>query len=354
MIPVDPKYKEGIWDFPSKDIDPKLKGDKYCMQNGIAIYSLFCRNMTAWGFNEVKKFTTNRSYSTGSQDVDQYKSWLLNNETEDSGSSTTPVSVDSWDSMPLSRVSKREGWANILWKNLSPAPSIMNQLHGQFDKQDFDLYVNTIDADSRGLAEDEKYRKMVEAKFSDWQIEYKRKAGIPVDEEVIYPRTQEEFDMFEAEDGFKLAVATSMQKLLRHSFDISKWDTVIRKKIIDDLVTLGYGATRDYFDSEEGKWKVKYLDPAFLVAQYSNEFDYSDSEYFGYLTYWTISNLRNKLPQCEEHKLKALAQNNGGKNGNPDDSYITKGGGWTRNSDLDPNTNGYFYDSFKIPVFESV
>ena len=349
MIPVLDKYKtKGDYDFPSRDIDPAAKGDEYCRLNAQAIYALYCNNQCAWGLNDVNQFNVNRKYSTGSQDVDQYKTWLLNDTSEDA-TSTETTSVEFWDSLPLGRVSKREGWANILWKNLSPAPSLMNQLHGQLDKQDCDLYVNTIDSDSRGLVEDEKYRKMVEAKFADWQIDFKKKAGIPVDEQMIYPRTQEEFDMFEAEDGFKLAVAVSMQKLVRHSFEISNWDNVVRKKVIDDLICIGYGAVRDYFDAEAGKWKVKYLDPAFLVIQYSNEFDYSDADYAGYLSYETISNLRNKLPQLTEDEILSLAHSCYGRYNNP-------GTHWTdRYSVLDPESNTYkAVNSFKVPIFEAV
>lgn len=345
MIPIIDKYKvEGEYGFPSRDINPSLKGKEYCIQNTQAIYSLHCRNEMSWGMVAQTRFAENRSYSTGNQNVEKYKSWLTADNTD--ASSTIPESVDAWDSLPLSRVSKREGWYSILWKNLSPAPAIMNNLHGQFDKQDFDLYVDTIDADSRGMIEDEKYRKMVEAKFADWQMEYKRKAGIPIDQQVVYPRTPEEFDMFEAEDGFKLSVAVAMQKLLRHSFDVSKWDTVVRKKVIDDLICIGHGAVRDYYDAEDSKWKVKYLDPAYLTIQYSNEFDYSDSEFAGYVTYWTISNLRNKLPDCKEADLLGLARQYSDKHGNPrwNDKY----------SVLDPTSNIYKgINAFKVPVFEA-
>lgn len=346
ITPLDKYKSEGEFDFPSRDIDPKLKDSVYDRKNNEAIYSMYLRNQCSWGINESNNFATNRAYSRGQQSTDQYKEWLLNDVSDD-----TSTGVTSFDDTPIGRVSRREGWANILWQNLSPAPSVMNQLHGSLDKQDFDLYVDTIDADSRGLVEDEKYRKMVEAKFADWQVEFKKKAGIPVDEQMIYPRTQEEFDMFEAEDGFKLAVATSMQKLVRHTFEISKWDSVVRKKLIDDLICLGYAACRDYFDANTGKWKVKYYDPAYLVAQYSNEFDYSDSEYFGYQTFWTISNLRNKLPNCSEEELKGLAYQCFGKYNNPSNVRDWE----TRYSVLDPTTHTYKgIDSFKVPVFEAV
>jgi len=344
MIPVLDSYKGGMHDFPSRDIDPSQKGDKYCKLNAEAIYALYCNNQAAWGVASVSRVNDNRLYSRGEQSNDQYKSFLLNEY--NSTTATESVSVESWDQLTNTKVGKRMGWMNINWQNLSPAPALMNSLHGQFDKLDFDLYVNTIDADSRGLAEDEKYRRMVEAKFADWQVEFKKKAGIPVDEQMIYPRTPEEFDMFEAQDGFKLAVAVSMQKLVRHSFDISRWDTVVRKKVVDDLVCLGYGAVRDYFDAEDNKWKVKYLDPAYLIIQMSNEFDYHDADWAGYLTYYTISNLRRKLPNVKEEELRQLAYNNHARYGNPI-------GNWDRYSEIDPTTKIANYNNYKVPVFEA-
>jgi len=153
--------------------------------------------------------------------------------------------------------------------------------------------------------------------------------------------------MFEAKDGFKLNVARAMQKLVRHSFNISDWDGTVRKKVIDDLIVLGYGAVRDYFDAEDSKWKVKYLDPAKLVMQFSNEYDYKDSEYAGYFCYWTISNLRNKLPDVTEGEWSALAKACYTLYGNPRDRWQNF------YSQIDPTTGTYRYDGFKVPVFEA-
>jgi len=342
MIYSDDKYKEG-YDFPDHDIDPKLKNAEYCRKHAESIYSLFLRNECSWGSADITRFDENRLYSRGEQDVSQYKAWL----TFDNSDNSSTSSSDDFDSTPLARVSKREGWASILWRNLSPAPMILSSIHGSLDKQDYDLYVNTIDADSRGLMEDAKYRKMVEAKFADWQIDFKKKAGIPVDEQMIYPRTQEEFDMFEAEDGFKLAVATSMQKLVRHSFNLSDWSGEVHKNLVDDFCCNGYGAVRDIFDVEDRAWKTKYLDLAGLVIQSSNSRGYKDAEYAGYYNTETISNLRYKLPDVPESKLKELAKLFHGKLNNPT-------GNWEKISELDPATQTYKgLNGFKVPVFEA-
>lgn len=344
MIQVPEKYKSGEYAFPRTDINPDKKDGEYCKNWATAIFALYARNRTAWGANAYDKFQELRDYSNGLQSTDRYKKWLLNDI--GTGADST-VAVDSFDSLPISRVAKREGWYNVMWQNISPAPRIMSALHGQFDKLDFDLYVDCIDPDSRALEEHAAFLALVEAQTASWQDKIKKDLGIPVDQNVIRPKSLEELDVMKARGGFKLNVSRAMQKLVRYSFDISRWDNVVREKVIDDLICLGYGAVRDYFDTEDNKFKTKWLDPARTVIQFSNEHDYCDSEYGGYFSLWTISNLKKKLPKVDNDDWLALAKGCIGQYGNPS-------GNWdSRYSELDPSTRLYGYDGFKVPVFEA-
>ena len=344
MIPVLSAYKDREWAFPKQNINPDKKDIEYHRSWNKGIYSLHCRKKTAWSEATQKNFQELRDYSNGEQSTDRYKKWLANDIS--TGTDST-VAIDSFDSTPLSRVAKKEGWYNMIFQNISPAPTILNALHGQFDKLDFDLYVNVIDAESKDLEENEAYLRFFEGKNLEWQNEYKLKAGIPIDENTYYPKSVQEFEMYKAQGGFKLNVARSMQKLLRYSFDISKWDTVTRKKVVDDLICIRYGAVRDYFDAEDNKFKTKWIDPARLVIQFSNEQDYHDSEYAGYYSLWTISNLKTKLPDIDEEEWFKLGKASIGTYGNPS-------GDWeTQYSKLDPSTLVYGYDGFKVPVFEA-
>jgi len=341
MIPSFLEYSATEWAFPKRDIAPRTKDGEYCRRNAAAIYSLFLRGKMSWSLPNMNDFYNWRLYSRGDQSTEKYKSWL----TGDAAKDTNGASINSFDDTALSRVAKREGWSNIMFQNVSPAPQIMTAIHGMLDKLDYDCYCDTIDSNSTALKEEQKYIKLCEAQNASWQVEYKKNAGIPVDEDVVFPKSTEELAMLEAKDGFKLNVARAMQKLVRHSFNISDWDGTIRKKVLDDLICLGYGAVRDYFDTRDHKWKVEYLDPARLVMQYSNEYDYKDSEYFGYFKYETISNLRNKLPNIKENQLSALARACYTLYGNVGDRWSNF------YSLLDPTTNTYRYDGFKVPVF---
>jgi len=205
-IPVFPNYQSYEYSFPTRDIDPKKKDSTYCIAWAKAIYSLWCRNKTAWTITTQNEFAELRAYARGEQDITQYQNWLIGES-----ATSTSGSVTAFDDLPVSRVAKREGWYNILWDNISPIPMVMSSIHGMFDKADYDLYVDTIDADSRKLAEEIKYTKLIEAQNIEWQNTIKQAMGIPIDETIIYPKSKEELDMFEAQDGFKLNVARAMQ-----------------------------------------------------------------------------------------------------------------------------------------------
>ena len=332
-------YKENLV-FPNRDIDPSKKTDKYCQRNSEVIYGLYLAKRTAWGVGAQSEFATLRRYSTGQQDTDQYKTYLLQNYSSDSDTS-------GYDDAAITRQAKRQGWLNVFWENLSPAPRILNALLGKLEDVDYDVYVDMIDSDSRGLMEFEKFKKFHEARDAKWQTEFKMKAGIPVDQDVPFPTSKEELESFSSKEGFKLNIAKSMQKLLRHSFQVSDWDGTVARKVRDDLLTIGYGAVRDYYDDEQHRFRVKWVDPARLVIQHSEEFDYRDSEYGGYFSEWTISNIRRKLPELSEDKLRDLANQSKGMWGNPDNFFETE------RSALDPSGLFYRYDDYKVRVFEA-
>lgn len=338
-------YIQGDYPFPSQSIDPQLKlqpdyGLSWCK----AIWSLYVRNQTSWGIDTTDYFNRMRRYSEGAQDSFQYRSWLKNQMPQEDGTSNEMTTI--WDDNSYTKEMKRKGYDTIMFQNLSPASKILNSLHGLLDKVDYDIMADCVDADSRGLVEFMKYKQFHEAKDAQFQAEYKKKAGIPIDEQTSFPKTKEELDAFEAREGFKLNVAKSMQKLLRHSFHISKWDAGVRRKILDDLICTQYATAMDYFDDETQTFKGQWLDPAKVILQFSHEFDYSDSTYGGYYEQETIAYVRRKCPELTEETLVALAKNYKGRFGNPRR--------WTeRYSQLDPATRGYGFDSWKITVFKS-
>ncbi len=337
-------YTPENYPFPNTDINPKEKlKPEYCMKWSKAIYALWVSGGTSVSARAQDYFRRMRLYAAGKQDAMQYKSFINN----DSNTQSTPT-ISIFDDNEFTRTAKRSGYLNAMFENMSPAPKILSSLIGLIGKVDYDILADTVDANSQGLIEFMKYKKLYESMDRDFQIEYKKKAGIPIDENTNFPKSIEELKVFEAKEGFKLNVAKSMQKLLRHTFYESHWDTDIDDKQIDDLVTFGYCTAMDYFDEETQTFKAQWLDPAKTILQYSDEFDYNDSEYGGYEdNNMTISNLRRKLPDLTQEEIIALAKRNVGRYGNPQR--------WNdeRHSKLDPATNTYAVDSWKVAIFKA-
>ncbi|KKM05752.1 hypothetical protein LCGC14_1750910 [marine sediment metagenome] len=349
-IKVDNRYSttdsetKKLFPFPNRDINPKLKDAAYNKKWSEAIYSIFISNRASWGIGEHNSFVKQRTYALGQQSTDRYKSFLLDEQQRDGDD------VSSTEDLPLSRVARREGWLNVLWENLSIGPKLLDSMHGMFDPVDFDLYVNVIDANSMGMQENAKYLALVKGQNQKWQMEYKKKAGMPVDENAILPKTNQELAAIEQQGGFKLGIAKSMEKLSRHSFNVSGWSDVIKKKLVDDLVTIGRCATRDRYDQEDGMFKTEYIDPARLVIQYSDENDYSDADYAGYFRLMTISDLKKRMPTLTDETLRGIAKNNRGLFGNP--SVNSQWESMYNQYDTTNNTWGWY--DMKVSVFEAV
>ena len=106
--------------------------------------------------NMTKRKLTNRLYSNGDQPVDQYKSYLLHQESNDAD----VAMVGTFDDTHIGKMSKRQGWGNTLFKNVSPAPMILNAIHGMLDKYDWDVYADCIDSNSNDLKENIAYTKL--------------------------------------------------------------------------------------------------------------------------------------------------------------------------------------------------
>jgi hypothetical protein len=344
MIRVIDEYKDKQSPAPNRDIDPARKSGRYSLEWAKYLYSLYVRGKCAWSQDHVTKFQEWRKYARGKQGNDKYKSFLLDDSSKMTGKSQTDV-VNT----PLGRMANREGWVNVLFENISIAPKVMDAFHGMFDDVEFDIFVDAIDSNSKDRQEHDKWLKYVQGVNQQWQAQYKKNAGIPVDEQVELPKSLEELEMMAANDGFKLNIAKAMEKLTRASLDGSHWEDVIKKKVLADAFEIGYLAAKDYYDNEEGRFKASYRDPARMMIQYSEEHDYSDYEYAGYYSAQTISWLKKKRPDITEIQWRDLARDYAGYEGNEQVSATE----WDVASMLDPSEAGYPWDNFKVLVFEA-
>ena len=344
FIKIDDKYRGRNTTFPDRSIDPALKDAEYCRRYAEAIYSMFIGDRTSWGVSAFSHMNLMRLYAIGQQPVDQYQRILLDEDRDEPQANTRGLA-----DMPISRVAKREGWYNVLWEPLSLAPKIVDNILGMMEGVDFDIYVDATDSNSRDIEATAKAKAKVLSLNKEFLMNFKESAGLPTIEEESVPDNPIELEMIEAMDGFKVNYAKGMQQIIRHTMQMAKWDDVLFKKLITDLLTVRRCATRDYYDPEDKKFKTKYIDVARAGVQYSDDLDFSDAEYAYYCDLMTISELRIRLPGVSEQELLRIAQSSLGLFGNPQ----TLSGAASIISDPGRSPADYPWNNFYVSVFHA-
>src|SRR3972149_472905 len=335
---IDAKYKDGIFLFPSKSIDPKLKLlPEYIRKVGEAIYCNYVGDKCAVPYSFLDQFNEIRQYADGKQDPAKYEENLIS-EISDSGQVLFSDTTSS-------KANKRKGSGNINKEILSLAPRIMQALLGAVEKVNYNLLADTIDPDSGYEKDRIKSKLYAESQNLDFINYYKQKAGIPIQTDTKYPKDLDELQLMEDLGEFKTRVAKALEKLLEHTYDISDWKNDMIK-LIKDIACYNAICLKDYYDTEDYKWKTCYEDITRVIAQYSDKRDYKDSTYFGVVREYTISEIRHYLEgRYTEEEIKSLAQSWSGELGNPQHSE------WKSYNQID-NYKSWKYDFYKVCVLD--
>jgi hypothetical protein len=337
-------YQENTRLFPSAQVPPEVKLTRdYAIRYSEAIYSTYVGDKAGFPYSLLSFYNEIRSYADGKQDSDKYETILNPDGSGGSNGTTVGSSVDGkWP-----KNDRRKGTNNLNKEILSLGPRIMQAILGAFADVDYNLTAETIDPDSGYEQEMKKSQLYAESQNLDAINMFKQNAGIPVDSGTKYPKDLDELQLMQDLGEFKTGISKALEKLLKHTYDISDWTETVRK-LIRDLVCFNAICTHDYYDTEECKWKTEYEDVTRVIAQYSDKRDYSDSGFFGVIREKRISEIRHKLEDegYSEEQIGQLAQNWSGKLGNPLQSR------WTDFYQKDTYGN-WLYDSYVCLVLES-
>ena len=158
------------------------------------------------------------------------------------------------------------------------------------------------------------------------------------------PKDMEELEMY-MEMSFKEAVEIAMEDVVNWTFYDNDWNN-IKPRVIHDLVENNKGAIRIYWD-ENNNIRMRYCDIGGLITSYTDDPNYTDTEYEAEVHPMTIRDLRNmsngKLTDEELFKIAALFAN---KLGNKDWLYPL---GF---NSYDWNSLTYTYDDYRIEVLD--
>lgn len=322
---------------PIRTKDPKKKDYNYYLHNAYHIYSTFYQGGAYVAYSATQKYQELRGFANGQQDETFYKRYLSKQEYGDD------LIVDPVMGYVGNR-KKPKGFMRPLWDILSPAPKILASMVGTLTKTQTDISADPIDTISKDTQEDAKLDLWVTSQHLDTFEDAHRQIGIDMPKPDFMPETSDELELYADMGGFKPAFARVMEKLILHTMDISVWPE-IENKLYRDAITLGVCGVKEYYDPEQGKYRLRVCDPARSGIQYSEFNDCRTSEWAYEFRDETISRLVQYFPDRDQEYFQKLAFMYCGYMGNPSQSDFKN-----YNS---VDTNGFMkYDFFKVPVMD--
>lgn len=282
------------------------------------LYSMYVRGKTEITVDFVDKIDDLRAYAAGKQDTDRYKTYFA------SMSATSGVDTDQ---KLTTKDYYRKGWMNVdTDEPVSFIPTLMSAIDGTIADHDYEIKADPIDYDS-GYEEDKiMHRVYVQNKFAPLLGKMRQMSGLPEEELPVVSSDFDELEQYKKDGLFKEPYIRSHEQLLAHTEAFSKWDSNVLPKAKRDILTFGYAFAHIKYDEATHKVKWEYIDPKNVVMQYSDENDFSDVDFGGYLKWTTITELRAKshlisnggTTGITEQELYDLARDYRGMYGNPD------------------------------------
>lgn len=316
----------GKYFFPSDDIDEESKDAGWHLAWCQAIFSLLSSGGCYDNTDDYKKLELLRLYGEGRQPNGIYQNLLLGSE----------------DINP-----ERKGWLSTNWEILSPAPKIHREIRGRFEVQEYDIVATAIDPNSVSEKEDKAWEVWYNSKYGNDEDRLMEVLGNEKDTSPMYiAQSLEELDIAKGLGVFKLKSEVYQENLLEATEYLSDMK-IIKEKVIKDLVNWNRAAFRDYYDPSTGVVGYEYVDWRNLVIDYSNETDFKDIRFWGYVKFETINNVRVNAQDLEEHDLINMAKQNAGLWGNIDRGALDR-----YSNNLYRTENGIrVYDQFRVPIF---
>jgi hypothetical protein len=126
--------------------------------------------------------------------------------------------------------------------------------------------------------------------------------------------------------SYKQASEIAAEEAINNTLEFNKY-SLTKKRIIEDLVTLGIGAVKTNWNSAEGV-KVEYVDPTRMVYSYTEDPNFQDIWYVGEVKALSIPEIKKQFPYLTDEQVEKLEQYQGNAsflynyNKNYDGNYV--------------------------------
>ena len=119
------------------------------------------------------------------------------------------------------------------------------------------------------------------------------------------PQSKEELEIHMQLD-YKQSVEIAEEELVNQLLDFNKYE-LTKKRMVEDVVTIGIGAVKTSFNKSEGV-VVDYVDPANLVYSYTNDPNFEDIYYVGEIKSMTLAEIKKRFPYITDKEMEMMVR----------------------------------------------
>ncbi len=205
-------------------------------------------------------------------------------------------------------------YLNLDWKPVPIIPKFVDIIVNGMAQRVYDIKAYAQDPES--VQERTKYAEAIMRDMygKDLLQETEQKTGLNffnVANPDNLPGSQEELDLH-MQLNYKQAVEIAEEELISNVFAKNKYD-LVRRRVLNDLVTIGIGASKTEFNKSNGI-QVEYVDPANMVYSYTEDPNFQDIYYVGEVKAITLEDCKKLFPWLTPSDLKEIEKYPGNAN----------------------------------------
>jgi len=269
--------------FPSQVVpEAEKKTLEYGLQVGQAIEYEWFRggrlNSGKWN-QGYTNFNRLRLYARGEQPVQKYKDELS--------------------------INGDLSYLNLDWKPVPIIPKFLDIVVNGIASKDYEINAYAQDPFSQQQRTDYAEGLMQDMLVKDQALKLGEATGMNflLNDEKDIPESDEELEIH-MQLNYKQSMEIAQEEVIDNVLAFNKFQ-LTKKRVIEDIVTIGIGAIKTQFNKSEGVI-VDYVDPSNMVYSYSNDPNFEDIWYVGEIKSLTIPEIKKQFPSLTIEELESM------------------------------------------------
>ena len=198
-------------------------------------------------------------------------------------------------------------YLNLDWKPVPIIPKFVDIVVNGIAAKEYDLKAYAQDPFSLKQRTDYVggiYRDMMAQDYLN-EIEQSTGMNLYNSDKKTLPQSKEELEIH-MQLNYKQSVEIAEEEAINNTLAFNKYQ-LTKKRIVEDVVTIGIGAVKTSFNKSEGV-VVEYVDPANLVYSYTNDPNFEDIYYVGEIKSMTLAEIKKRFPYLTDKELEQMVR----------------------------------------------